>query len=279
MKKILKEPLLHFLLIGALLFLVYNVVNTEQNEDEIIIDDNLINELGAKWEMKWNRQPNLQELHSLVSSFIEQEILYREALAMNLDHNDEIVKRRLAQKMEFISDELAEVLQPTEEMLKEYFEKNKENYTKPSVFSFKQVYFSKDKRTSAVEDAKRILEVENPEDRGDHLSLPSLYTNTDALKIARDFGSTFAAALDTLPVGEWTGPIYSGLGVHIVYISARKPAGFYAYEEVANKVNVDYNFHASNEFKKELIASLLNNYTINFQLNDSKLKEVLSESF
>ena len=159
MKKILKEPLLHFLLIGAVLFLVYNLVNTEQKENEIIIDDNLINELAAKWELMRNRQPNLQELKSLVASFIEQEILYREALAMNLDHNDEIVKRRLAQKMEFISDELAEVLQPTEEMLKEYYEKNIENYTKPSVFTFKQVYFSQDKRTSAVEDAKRILEV------------------------------------------------------------------------------------------------------------------------
>jgi len=85
MKKILKEPLLHFLLIGAFLFLVYNVVNTEQNEDEIIIDDNLINELGAKWELKRNRQPSLQELKGLLDQYIEQEVLYREALTMNLD--------------------------------------------------------------------------------------------------------------------------------------------------------------------------------------------------
>lgn len=279
MKRILREPLLQFLLIGAGLFLLYNMVSTKQIENEIVVDNNLINELAAKWELKRNRGPNLQELKGLVGQYIEQEILYREALAMNLDHNDEIVKRRLAQKMEFLSDELAEILQPTEEMLKEYFQKNKENYTKPSVFTFKQVYFSEDKRTSAVEDAKRILEVEHPENLGDHLSLPSHYTNTNARKISIDFGYVFAEALDTLPLGKWTGPVRSGYGVHLVFIEDRKPSGLYAFKEVANKVNVDYNFHASNEFKKELIASLLNNYKISFQLNDSELKEVLSESF
>jgi len=279
MKKILKEPLLHFLLIGAVLFLVYNLVNTEQKENEIIIDDNLINELAAKWELKRNRQPNLPELKGLVNQYVEQEILYREALAMNLDHNDEIVKRRLAQKMEFISDELAEILQPTEEMLKEYFKKNEENYKKPSVFTFNQVYFSEDKRTSAVEDAKRILEVEHPENLGDHLSLPSHYTNTNARKISIDFGYVFAEALDTLPLGKWTGPVRSGYGVHLVFIEDRKPSGFYVFEEVTKKVNVDYNFHASNEFKKELIALLLTNYEISFDLDNSELKEELSEKY
>ena len=93
MKKILKEPLIHFLLIGALLFLVYGMVNTEKDETEIAIDDNLINELAAKWELKRSRQPTLAEINGMVEKYIEQEILYREALAMNLDHNDEIDRR------------------------------------------------------------------------------------------------------------------------------------------------------------------------------------------
>ena len=93
MKRIIKEPLFQFLLIGLGLFLFYNLVNTEEAENEIVIDTFLINELAAKWKMKRTREPSLQEIKGLVESYIEQEVLYREALAMNLDHNDEIIKR------------------------------------------------------------------------------------------------------------------------------------------------------------------------------------------
>ena len=157
MKKILKEPLVQFLTIGALLFFVYGLINTEELRNEIVVDTNLINEFVAKWELKRNRQPSLQELKGLVNQYIEREELYREALAMNLDHNDEIVKRRLAQKMEFISDALAETLQPTEEMLVTYYEEHKENYIKSPIYTMQQVYFSEEKRGNVFEDVKSAL--------------------------------------------------------------------------------------------------------------------------
>jgi hypothetical protein len=279
MKKILKEPLVHFLLIGAFLFLVYGLVNTEQKGNEILIDDNIISELAAKWELKRNRQPSLEELKGLVEKYVEQEVLYQEALAMNLGHNDEIVKRRLAQKMEFISDGFAESLQPNEEMLIDYYEENKESYKKPSVYTLQQAYFSTDNRTNALEDAKNALITKNPEALGDHTSLPLKYTKTDAINISRDLGSEFSTALESLPTGEWSGPIVSGLGIHLVYISERKPAGYFTFNEVAEKVNVDYNYKASNDFKKELIISLLKNYTINIKLDDEELKRELNEKF
>ena len=247
--------------------------------NEIVVDTNLINELVAKWELKRNRQPSLQELKGLVNQYIEQEVLYREALAMNLDHNDEIVKRRLAQKMGFISDALAETLQPTEEMLVTYYEVHKEDYIKSPIYTMQQVYFSEEKRDNVFEDAKSALKSENPEELGDNISLSSQYTKESALKIARDYGSAFATALDSLPIGEWTGPIYSGFGVHIIFISEKKPAGYFTFNEVAEKVNVDYNYEASNEFKKELITSLLKNYTININLDDNALKKELNEKY
>jgi hypothetical protein len=279
MKKILKEPLVQFLTIGALLFFMYGLINTEESRNEIVVDTNLINELAAKWELKRNRQPSLQELKGLVNQYIEQEVLYREALAMNLDHNDEIVKRRLAQKMEFLSDGLAESLQPTEEMLVTYYEENKENYKKSPIYTMQQVYFSEEKRVNVFEDAKSALKSENPEELGDNISLSSQYTTVSALKIARDYGSAFATALDSLPIGEWTGPIYSGFGVHIIFITEKKPSSYFTFNEVAAKVNVDYNYEASNNFKKELIASLLKNYTININLDDSELKKELNEKY
>jgi hypothetical protein len=279
MKRIIREPLVQFLTIGALLFFLYGLISTEKSRNEIVVDTNLINELAAKWELKRNRQPSLQELKGLVKQYIEQEVLYREALEMNLDHNDEIVKRRLAQKMEFLSDGLAESLQPTEEMLVTYYEENKEIYKKSPIYTMQQVYFSEEKRDNVFEDAKSALKSENPEELGDNISLSSQYTTVSALKIARDYGSAFATALDSLPIGEWTGPIYSGFGVHIIYIKEKKPAGYFTFNEVAEKVNVDYNYEASNDFKKELIASLLKNYTININLDDNALNKELNEKY
>jgi len=279
MKRIIREPLFQFLTIGALLFFMYGLINTEESRNEIVVDTNLINELAAKWELKRNRQPSLQELKGLVNQYIEQEVLYREALAMNLDHNDEIVKRRLAQKMEFLSDGLAESLQPTEEMLVTYYEEHKEDYKKSPIYTLEQVYFSEEKRSNVFEDAKSALKSENPEELGDNISLNSQYTTVSALKIARDYGSAFATALDSLPIGEWTGPIYSGFGVHIIFITEKKPAGYFTFNEVAEKVNVDYNYEASNDFRKELITSLLKNYTININLDDNALKKELNEKY
>jgi hypothetical protein len=279
MKKILKEPLLHFLLIGALLFLIYGMVNTEKNESEISIDDNLVNELVAKWELKRNRQPTLEEMEGLINQYIQQEVLYREALAMNLDHNDEIVKRRLAQKMEFISDGLAESLQPTKEILVGYYEENKSNYKKDPFYTLKQVYFSEDKRNNAHADASKALLSKSPETLGDQLSLPKEYTDASSYQIARDYGSVFAKSLDSLETGKWSGPIYSGFGVHLVLIEEKKEAGFYNFEEVQEKVTVDYNFDASNDFKAELITTLLKNYNIKIDVTDVNLKKGLDEKF
>ena len=279
MKKLFKDPLIHFLVLGTMLFVVYGMLNIDENKNEIIIDDNLINELSAKWELKRDRNPNLQELMGLINQYVEQEVLYREALAMNLDHNDEIVKRRLAQKMEFISDGLSEVLQPTEKMSGDYFNEHKENYKKPSLYTLEHVYFKKDKRPQILDDVKKALASNNPKKFGDYISLNTAYENTSSVKIARDYGTTFAVALDSLPIGKWAGPVYSGFGVHIVYISKRIPAGYFTFNEVADKVTVDYNYDVSNDFKKELISSLLSNYTIDLNLTNDELKKELNEKF
>lgn len=277
--KYLKEPLFHFIVIGALLFLLYSLLNPVQEENEIIIDDGLINEIVAKWELQRNRKPTLEELSGLVNEFVEQEVLYQEALEMNLDHNDEIVKRRLAQKMEFISDGLAESLQPTEDMLIKYFETNKDNYSKDPVYTMSHVYFSQNKRSDAYGDAENALKLVSMEGLGDPISLPNTYTNASAFAISRDYGRSFAESLDTLEIGKWSEPITSGLGVHLVFIKEKKAAGPYTFEEVKDKVIVDYNFEVSNDFKKELISTLLKDYKINVDIESKKLKKVLDEKY
>ena len=116
MKKFLKEPFLHFIILGALLFLVYGFINQDSNNrDEIIIDTNDLENFTSKWEMQWKRPPTQAELSNLILSNIKQEVFYQEALKMNLDHNDEIIKRRLSQKMEFLSNDLASLSEPNDE--------------------------------------------------------------------------------------------------------------------------------------------------------------------
>lgn len=278
MKKLIKEPLIHFLSIGVLLFLLYGILNNKESKTEIIIDSNLVDEMASKWELKRDRQPNMQELKGMVDEYITQEVLYREALAMNLDHNDEIIKRRLAQKMEFISDGLAESLQPTEEILLTYFEKNKNSYKKPPIYTVQQIYFSTNKRENAFNDAKNALSKEHPEQFGDQLSLKQEYINSNTQQLAIDFGNAFAYALDSLPINKWAGPISSGFGWHIVFINEKETSGFYTFNEVKDRVSINYNFEASQNFKKELITTLLKNYKITFELDNNQLKEELNEN-
>ncbi len=198
---------------------------------------------------------------------------------MKLDHNDEIVKRRLAQKMEFISDGLAESLQPTKEMLMAYYEKNKSNYKKDPSYTLRQVYFDADERKNALADAMNAMVSKSPETLGDELLFPGEYVEASSYQIANDLGSASAQRLDSLAVGQWTGPIHSSYGVHIVFIEEKKEAGYYTFEEVGEKVTVDYNFDASKDFKDELIASLLKNYSVVIDVADMKLKNELNEKF
>jgi len=279
MKRLIKEPLVQFVLIGICLFFLYGLVNTDEEKGEIIIDDALVESISTKWEGLRNRKPTLDELLGLIGRHIEQEVFYLEALSQNLDVNDEIIKRRLAQKMEFISDELAETLQPTEAVLISYYEKNKHNYRKPAVYSLSQVFFNEDKRTSAFEDAKRAMAKANPLIEGDRLSFPTNYKNTSTLKLASDFGAPFIQELDSLPIGKWAGPIRSGYGIHIINIESKQRAGFYQFEEVARNVSNDYNYDASNDFKDKFINQLLKSYKVNLQIDNPILNTALNERY
>ena len=146
MKKLFREPLLHFILIGGLLFIVFNIVNkSDADSKEIIIDQSDLERMVNTWELQWKRKPTAKELTNLLKTDVKQEVLYLEALEMNLDHNDEIIKRRLSQKMEFLSKDLASITEPTDKDLIDYFEANSEKYLTHYIYSFYQVLFTQDK--------------------------------------------------------------------------------------------------------------------------------------
>lgn len=158
MKKLIKEPLAHFVVLGILLFLLYGLVNKKtDSRDYIVIDDFDLESIISSWEMQWKRLPTERELKNLIEQNIKQEIFYQEALKMNLDHNDEIIKRRLSQKMQFLSNDLATINEPTDEELMRYYDKNFKKYLTPYKYSFYQIIFSPDKRLDNHSDAIHVL--------------------------------------------------------------------------------------------------------------------------
>ena len=155
MRNWLKEPLLHFLVIGTLLFVVFAVFNKQENAvdiKKIVVSAGDMERLAANWSKKWNRQPTEAELKGLIDSYIKEEVYYREALALGLDQDDTVLRRRLMQKMEFLSNDLADLNNPDETALNEYFLANSDKYELPARISFTHIYFSLDKHGNEIFD-------------------------------------------------------------------------------------------------------------------------------
>lgn len=228
LKKLFSEPLLHFLLIGAALFLLYGQLNDEATDEtnRIVISKADLDRLVALWKKTWQRSPTESETEGLIKQQIREEVLYREALAMGLDQNDTIIRRRLAQKVEFISADLASQAKPSEEELKSYLANYAGKFTLPGRISFRQIYFNADRRGARAEDDAKLLltnltQSSGPVDTlasGDPFMLGDRHEQLTARGVARLFGEAFAGQLFTLPVGSWQGPIPSGYGLHLVHI-------------------------------------------------------------
>lgn len=231
MSRLLREPLFHFLLIGAGLFVVFALKTGKPAADpagnEITVGAQQIEPLVAGFTRTWQRPPNPVELEGLVRDFIKEEVLYREALGMGLEKNDTVIRRRMAQKMEFLTGDVAALATPDEAALTKYFEANAAQYAEPPRVSFTHVYYSREKRGEKAEvDAKAGLAAvtQRPEaamDLGDPSLLPGGFETTPLRDIRSQFGDAFAAALAALPLNQWQGPVASSYGVHLVQITAR----------------------------------------------------------
>lgn len=218
MKRILREPLTHFLLLGALIFAAHawrgKVGSEDAAKDRIEVTAGTLAWLGDGFTKQWHRAPDETELRGLVNDHIREEVLYREALAMGLDRNDTIVRRRMAQKMEFLSQDIAAAVEPDEAALRKFFEENAARYAQAARVSFRHVYFSKDRRSEKLTvDAKAALEAlangADEETLGDPSLLPHEFENAHADEITAAFGDKFAADVVALLEGGWRGPVAS----------------------------------------------------------------------
>lgn len=287
MKKLIKEPLLHFFVLGALLFALYSLVNKNTDEEEIIVDNADIEHMIELWQMQWQRPPSEDELQDLINKYVDQEVMYREALRLNLDHNDEIVKRRLAQKMEFLGNDLTTLVAPaTDKNLKVYFEKHKEKYATDYNYTLHQVIFTADNHKNPVAKANHVLDTydvsnsESLKEVGDKFPLPYTYNNVDAFYLNRELDEGFTKQLSGLRIGEWSGPIMSGFGVHLVYIEKKDNPKIPEFESVKKQVQRDYEYQMVLDSKNAILKELKQKYKINIEADNisSMLKQELAQN-
>ena len=230
MQKLLGEPTLHFLLIGIALFGAYRWVSPgDSGGRRIVITQGVLDDLVTQHVAARGREPSTSELNRLIESYVRDEILYREGVRLGLERDDIVVKRRVRQKIEMIAEEDASTRTPTDEDLSAYLVANQARFVQPAILTFEQVFLGQPTSGSEVVHAVAVTREglrrgTDPERLGKPTLLPYRMTLTPADLVARDFGSSFAAALEKVPVGEWVGPIDSSFGAHYVRVSDRTPA-------------------------------------------------------
>lgn len=237
-----RQPLVHFLVAGAVIFALNELRDPPEpaGSHRIVVTVAAVERMAGLWQKTWGRPPSEAELQALVRDYIKEEIYYREALRLGLDVNDTVIRRRLRQKMEFLSDTDAEALDPDQAVLQAFYEQNAGRYRKSPVFDFEQVYFSAENVARITPALKALRSGTDPQKLGDQISLPAAMTGADESRIARTFGSEFYAGLQSLELNVWSGPVTSGFGQHLVKIGRKDPARQLTLDEALKSVENDW---------------------------------------
>lgn len=233
MGRLAREPLLHFLLLGAALFALHRAIAGPGGAPagEIVVSRGRMEALAQTFAQTWQRPPTPQELDGLVADYVRDEVLYREAVALGLDRDDTVVRRRMRQKLEFLAEDAAPA-EPTDAELAAHLAAHADAFRRDAQLTFTQIFLDPGKRGAALPaDAAALLETlrarpeaVNLETAGDSLLLEPRYVDATEADVARQFGAEFAAAIAAQPVGVWVGPVRSGYGWHLVRIDARTPS-------------------------------------------------------
>ncbi len=261
MKNWLKDPLLLFLIVGALIFWLADLVPSNGEDYVIDITDNHLNRLTDQWQAQMGRPPTERELTGLVDQFVREEVYYREAMRMSLDQNDVIVRRRMVQKLTFLTEDIATSRPPDDAELQDFFEQHPQRYRKPARYSFRHRYFSVDRREDARRDAVNALT--DAAVGGDPFMLQRTYAERSEREIGDLFGEEFAQGITRLtPSDAWQGPVRSAYGWHLVQLEQQLPEELPPFAEVAAKVAIDIQSERRELANQSYLEGLLSRYEI-----------------
>lgn len=266
LKKIISEPLVHFLVIAILLFIIFEQANSEnENPNTITVSQGRIDQIKQSFLTRWNREPLAKELENALHHYAINEMYLREARSLNMDVGDKVIDRRLRQKIDFLIEDLVTTKEPTTTELMQYYQKNITKYQSLPVFSFQQVHLSIDGNKEDLQQKiaqQKSLISQGLEPQGELKLLPYQVNKQNNIQIDRVFGSDFSKQLANAPLSSWSGPIESSHGVHFVLINQRTPASNKAFELVKSTVQTDWQYDNLQLAKASFEQQLLQSYTI-----------------
>ena len=269
MRKLIKDPLVHFLLVGVALFAIsaWRGQSVSTGREEIVVTAEQVAQARAAAAVLQGREPTAAELEALIEPTVRDEVMYREALALGLDENDDEVRRRLIEKMTYLTQDLADPEPSSEATLREFYEANPDTFTIPALVSFDQVFFSPGTRGDALEaDAAAGLAAlragRTPAEVGDRTPLRESYDDAPREQVAVLFGDELADALFGTAPGEWTGPFRSDFGLHVVRLRGRSDARLPPYDEIAARVAEQYGAQRRREANERAYREMRARYDI-----------------
>ena len=265
LRGVLREPLLHFLIIGVLLTLGMGLARSAQRP-VLRIEGEELAQLANYWEVQAQRPPSPQELQAILRERIDEELLAREAVRLGLDRDDIIIRRRLAQKVAFANEDLSVAKAPDEAALKALYAAAPGRFAQPGRMALRQVFFSTERRSgdaqAAAAKALSHAQAGAGDVAGDPSILPSTYGEVTALDLGRDFGPAFEAAAVRAPVGQWAGPVASPYGWHILRVEARRATEVPPFETVRDEVRDAWLEQTREDGNKAYMESLRRRYRV-----------------
>ena len=267
LKRLLREPLLHFVAIGGLIFLLFAAIDDTRPApaDVIVIVPERIDQLAAGFNAVWKRMPTDDELDALIDEDVREEVYYRVALALGLDKNDTMVRRRLRQKMEFLTDSGADLLEPKAGELEAYLQAHKQSFRQVPRLAFEQIYLGENPSPESVTRSLSTLQTEpatDPSTLGKRSLLPAHLSLSPPTAVDSVFGTGFFERLAEFSPGPWTGPAVSAYGVHLVRILDHVPARMPALEEVRGVVERDWRAAQAREIRESQYILLRERFVI-----------------
>jgi len=271
LKRVLHEPLLYFTLAAVAIFLAYGLLapSDQRATDDIVVTAPKIEQLAAVFAKTWQRPPSPEELKGLIDAYVKEEIDVREALALGLDRDDTVIRRRMQQKIQFMTDAGADAAPPTEADLQAYLDAHPEKFEIAAEAGFEQIFLNPARRGEAIDaDAAAILaklEADpalDPATLGDASLLPAVMPPTDIASIGSTFGPEFATAISAAPAGRWIGPVASSYGLHLIRVSEHRPGRLPPLAEVRDLVLREFANERREAIEKERLEALLKRYRV-----------------
>ncbi|MDE3820644.1 peptidylprolyl isomerase [Sinorhizobium meliloti] len=278
-----REPLLHFAVIGAVLFGGYSWLHDARPDaaagEPVRIGEGDVRWLKQTWSSQWLRDPTATELKGLVHGLLDERLLAREAKEMGLDRDDTIIRRRLAQKLKFVIEDTAQLAEPTDAELRQFYAAHRSHFATQGRLSFKQIYFDPENRADAAADAQIVLAELNapgkPQPLGDRLLLGDRFDDASELAVSGMFGADFARQVFAVEPGQWRGPVESGYGLHLVFVTQRTAASPRPFETMKDNVLAGWRRARQAELSREYLGELRKKYGVEL---DDGAKAALSSA-